>query len=231
MRKLLLAVLLSLLTAGLWAQSTPPATDDAAQLRQEIDQLKKTMNGLEQRLDAQEKDAQQKAAQPAAPKVEAASTADLQTSVRDLNDRVLDTERKGLRDRLEWGGDYRFEAHTIMGNVPAHYDGMQLQNLTVKTLWLFAPTTQGGLGITFNPNMLQQMTPDQFAGFVNQQQQQNYSQYQFFTNNLTFGGLKQAIGQFSPQMQQMLIGYLQQVTGNVQSVRRWHRSASLQRST
>jgi hypothetical protein len=213
MRKLLLAVLLSLLTAGLWAQSTPPATDDAAQLRQEIDQLKKTMNALEQRLDAQEKDAQQKAAQPAAPKVEAASTADLQTSVRDLNDRVLDTERKGLRDRLEWGGDYRFEAHTIMGNVPAHYDGMQLQNLTVKTLWLFAPTTQGGLGMTFNPNMLQQMTPDQFAGFVNQQQQQNYSQYQFFTNNLTFGGLKQAIGQFSPQMQQMLIGYLQQVTG------------------
>ncbi len=61
MRKLLLAVLMSLLTAGLWAQSTPApsATDDAAQLRQEIDQLKKTVNALEQRLDtAQEKNAQ-----------------------------------------------------------------------------------------------------------------------------------------------------------------------------
>src|ERR1700758_4064301 len=79
MRKVLLAVLMFLLTSGLWAQSAPPATDDAAQLRQEIEQLKKTMNALEQRLDAQEKDAQQKAAQPAAPKVEAASTADLQT--------------------------------------------------------------------------------------------------------------------------------------------------------
>jgi len=213
MRKVLLAVLMFLLTSGLWAQSAPPPTDDAAQLRQEIDQLKKTMNALEQRLDAHEKDVQKKPAQPVAPKDEVASTADLQTSVRDLNDRVLETERKGLRDRLEWGGDYRFEAHTIMGNVPAHYDGMQLQNLTVKTLWLFAPTTQGGLGMAFNPNMLQQMTPDQFAGFVNQQQQQNYSQYQFFSNNLTFGGLKAAIGQFSPQMQQMLIGYLQQVTG------------------
>ena len=41
MRKLLWAALLFLLTPGLWAQSAPPATDDAAQLRQEIDQLKK----------------------------------------------------------------------------------------------------------------------------------------------------------------------------------------------
>jgi uncharacterized protein DUF3373 len=206
-----------LLTAGLWAQSAPPATDDAAQLRQEIDQLKKTVNALEQRLDAQQKTAQPTAAQPAEKKEEAVSTTDLQTSVRDLNDRVLETERKSLRDRLEWGGDYRFEAHTIMGNVPAHYDGMQLQNLTVKTLWLFAPTSQGGLGLTFDPSMLQQMTPNQFAGFVGQQLQQNYSQYQFFSNNLTFGGLKQSIGQFSPQMQQMLMSYLQQVTGVYQN--------------
>lgn len=202
-----------LLTAGLWAQSPSPATDDAAQLQQEIDQLKKTVNALEQRLDAQQKTAQPTAAQPAEKKEETASTADLQTSVRDLNDRVLETERKSLRDRLEWGGDYRFEAHTIVGNVPGHYDGMQLQNLTVKTLWLFAPTSQGGLGMTFDPSMLQQMTPNQFAGFVGQQLQQNYGQYQFFSNNLTFGGLKQSIGQFSPQMQQMLMSYLQQVTG------------------
>jgi hypothetical protein len=215
MRKLLLAALMFLLTSGLWAQSAPapPADDNAAQLRQEIDQLKKTVNALEQRLDAQQKAAQPTAAQPAEKKDEAVSTADLQTSVRDLNDRVLETERKGLRDRLEWGGDYRFEAHTIRGNVPAHFDGMQLQNLTVKTLWLFAPQSKGGLGMTFDPSMLQQMTPDQFAGFVGQQVQQNYSQYQFFTNNLTFADLKGAIGQFSPQLQQALIQYLSQVSG------------------
>ena len=215
MRKLLLLVLMSLLTAGLRAQSTPAPspTDDAAQLRQEIDQLKRNMNALEQRLDAQEKGAQPAAAQPAVPKEEAISTMDLQTSVRDLNDRVLETERKSLRNRLDWGGDYRFEAHTIVGNVPAHYDGMQLQNLTVKTLWLFTPTAQGGLGMTFNPAMLQQMTPNQFGGFINQEVQQNYSQYQFFSNNLTFASLKQSIGQFSPQLQQMLISYLQQVSG------------------
>jgi hypothetical protein len=213
MRKLLLAALMFLLTSGLWAQSTPLATDDATQLRQEIEQLKKTVNALEQRLDAQQKAAQTNAAQPAEQKEAEDSTAELQTSVRDLNDRVLETERKGLRDRLEWGGDYRFEAHTIRGNVPAHYDGMQLQNLTVKTLWMFAPPSQGGLGMTFDPQMLGQYSPDQFAGLINQSVQQNYAQYQYFSGNLTFSGLKGAIGQFSPQMQQALMGYLQQVTG------------------
>ena len=210
MRKLLFVLLMFLLTAGLWAQTTP-ATDDAAQLRQEIDQLKKTINSLEQRLDAQEK-AGQTTVQPTV-KEDLVSPAELQTNVRELNDRMLETERRSLRDRLDWGGDYRFEAHTIFGNVPAHYDGMQLQNLTVKTLWMFAPTTQGGLGMQFDPNMFSQMTPAQYSDFVGQQVQQNYGQYQFFTGNLTFDHLKQGIGQFSPQMQQMLIQYLQQVPG------------------
>lgn len=140
----------------------------------------------------------------------------MQTNVRDLNERVNQTERKTLRDRLG-GGDYRYEMHTIRGNVPAHYDGMQVQNLMVNTLWLFAPQSQGGLGMTFDPNMLGQMTPTQFAGFLGQQIQQNYAQYQFFNNNLTFSGLKGAVGQFSPLMQQMLMNYLTQVPGVLKS--------------
>ena len=90
---------------------------------------------------------------------------------------------------------------------------MQVQNLMVNTLWLFTPTTQGGLGMQFDPNMLSQMTPTQFGGFLKQQVQQNYSQYQYFSNNLTFPGLKQSVGAFSPQMQQMLMNYLTQVPG------------------
>src|ERR1700746_1340237 len=213
MRRLLVVALLFLLPAGLWAQSTPPATDDAAQLRQEIDQLKKTVGALEQRLEAQEKAKQPAAAQTETPKEEAFAPAEVQTTVRDLNDRVSVAERRSLRDRLDWGGDYRFEAHTIRGNVPAHYDGMQLQNLTVKTLWMFAPTSQGGLGMQFDPQILKQMTPAQYASFLGQQVQQNYSQYQYFTSNLTFLQLKQALGQFPAQMQQMLMQYLQQGPG------------------
>jgi hypothetical protein len=213
MRKLLLAVFLFLLLAtGLWAQSAPPATDDAAQLRQEVDQLKKTISVLEKRLDAQEKATQTPAAQN-----ETVPASELQTNVRDLSERVSATERKSLQDRLQWGGDYRFEAHTIRGNVPSHYDGMQLQNLMVKTLWMFSPQSQGGLGMTFDPNMLGQMTPAQFSGFINQQVQQNYSQYQLYSGTLTFDQLKASVGQFSPQMQQMLMTYLSSVPGVLQA--------------
>ena len=211
MRKLLWAVLMVPLATGLWAQS-PPATDDAAQLRQEVDQLKKTLQVLEQRLEAQEKAAQEKAV-PATAKEEVTSVTDLRTDVKDLNERVAETEKKGLLDRLQWGGDYRFEAHTIRGHVPGHFDGMQLQNLMVKTLWLFAPQDQGGLSMPFDPAMLGQMTPAQFSGFISQQVQQNYAQYQFFSSNLSFNNLKQSVGQFSPQMQQMLMQYLQQAPG------------------
>jgi hypothetical protein len=216
MRKVIFVALVIVLNVGLWAQ-TAPAPDDAAQLRQEIEQLKKTVNSLEQRLNAQEKAAPPAAAQSTASETSAAKESqartDIETNVRDLNERVSETERKGLLDRLQWGGDYRFEAHTIRGNIPAHYDGMQLQNLMVKTLWLFAPKSQGGLGMSFDPALLSQMTAAQFSGFISQQVQQNYSQYQFFSGNLTFPALKQAVGQFSPQMQQALIQYLQQAPG------------------
>src|SRR5215470_6762911 len=227
MRKLQWTALLLLLTTGLWAQSAPPATDDAAQLRQEIDQLKKTMAALEQRLDAQDKT---KIAEPPAPATRAAPTtvspttvSDLQESVRDLNERIADTERRSLKDRLDWSGDYRFEAHTIRGTVPNHFDGMQLQNLMVKTLWAIAPPSQGGLGMSLDPSALPP-DPNQFAGGLNQAVQQNYSQYQFFTTNLKFNstdpnnpGLKQRIGQFPPQLQQMLMQYLMGVNGVYQS--------------
>lgn len=226
MRKLLLTVPILVLISGLWAQTAaPPATVDADQMRQEIDQLKKTINSLEQRLDAQES-----AAKPATAATPASQTAtsqpaaskdvalgDLQSNVRDLNERVNQTERKTLRDRLEWGGDYRYEFHVIRGNIPTHYDGMQLQNLMVNTLWLFTPQSQGGLGMAFNPAMLGQMTPSQFSAFVGQQVQQNYAQYQYFTNNLTFPALKGGVGQFSPQMQQTLMNYLGQVPGVLQN--------------
>jgi len=219
MRKFLI-ICFMLLGAGLWAQSPPPA-DDNAQLRQEVDQLKKTINALEQRLSAQEKAAQEKAAQEKAaqPAVSAAAQKDttsvpeLQASVKDIDERVRETERRGYLDRLNWSGDYRFEAHTIRGNIPAHYDGMQLQNLVVRTLWVMTPVAQGGLGMAFDPAMLQGMTPAQFKGFLDNQVASNYGTYQFFTNNLTFDQLKGAMGQFPPALQQQLMGYLMQAPG------------------
>src|SRR6516162_9979567 len=77
-----------LMLAGLevWAQTTPPAgqsntitPEEATQLRQEIDQLKKTVNVLEQKLEAQSK--------PAVPSEHV--TADLASNYAELGGNVL----------------------------------------------------------------------------------------------------------------------------------------------
>jgi len=222
MRNLLLAVTVFLLTAGVWAQTSPKATDDAAQLRQEIDQLKKTIDSMEQRLDAQNKASKPPATQPSDTNQ---AISDLQTSVRELNDRTNQTERKSLRDRLEWGGDYRFEMHTIRGNIPAHYDGMGVQNLMVNTMWFgamngYAPSQM--IGLLSSPTLPNgaQNTPANFANLLNGAIANNYASYQYFTNNLTFSngnpsnpGLKQMISAFSPDQQRAFMNYLSQVPG------------------
>jgi hypothetical protein len=197
MRRLVsLAVGLFLLAVpALWAQDTvqlPAASNaEAGQLRLEIEQMKKSMAALEQRLAEQEKAAQAKPKEEGKP--ETVSASDLQSDVKDLNERVSATERHGLLDRLQWSGDYRFEAHTITGNVPAHFDGMQMQNLVVKTLF-FANTNGGAFPTSVDA--------------INNNVAARYSDYQFFTSNLKFSDLKSAMAQFPPSMQQQLFGML-----------------------
>jgi hypothetical protein len=204
---LILTIYLLLAGATAWAQtpappppgSTPstaapaPAKDDAAAVRQEIEELKKTLAALGKRLEAQEQQRQAELqAQQQAPKQESSSSKELEAKVEELDSRVSKTEVKGALDRLNFSGDYRFEAHTIFGNVPAHYDGMQLQNLVVKTLFAFP--ILGRMPTSVNE--------------INSTVSAHYSDYLQFTNNLTFEQLKQAMGSFSPQMQQQLFGLL-----------------------
>jgi len=196
------------------AQTPSASTDENAQLRQELEQMKKAVAAMEERLAAQEKASKQRLEEAKQDNPsDQTKTADLEAQVKELDHRVSQTERRGALDRINFSGDYRFEAHSLWGDVPAHYDGMQLQNLMVKTLWMTAPTAQGGLGMPLDPNMFSQMTPTQFSAFLGQQVQQNYSQYQVYTGNLTFSQLKGSLSQFSPQMQQMLTSYLLQVPG------------------
>ena len=232
MRKTIAAFLCIVLLTGpaVWAQNQPAAasSDDTAQLRQEVEQLKKALAAMEQRLEAQEKAAQEKkqaestqAAQSQTAPTETVSVADL----KDLDSRVTKVERKSTLDRLQWSGDFRVETHSIFGNVPAHYDGMQLQNLMVKTLWLTSPQSNGGLGMPFDPGMMDPTSPKYvppayFAAMINGAVTGNYSSYQYFSNNLKFDnpsmtnpGLKQMVGSFSPQMQAAMMQYLGQVPG------------------
>ncbi len=144
---------------GPTAASTQPSTtssDENAELRRELEQMKKAVAAIEERLSAQEKAAQEKKEEEAkqVPAGDQSTTAELATEVKDLDHRVAQTERRGALDRLNWSGDFRVENNSIFAHIPAHYDGMQLQSLMVKTLWTIAPTSQGGLGLSLDPSKL-----------------------------------------------------------------------------
>ena len=145
-------VLLLCLTCApaLLGQQAATTPNDNAQLRQEVEQLKKTLADLEQRLATQEKKAD--AVTPATPTAAAPATAttepgpttvDLQAQVKDLDERVQKTEMHTALDRLNFSGDYRYEVHSIYEHIPAHYDGMQLQNALVRTVFCFNNTALG----------------------------------------------------------------------------------------
>jgi DNA-binding protein YbaB len=51
----------------------------------------------------------------------------LREDVDDLDDRLMEPERHAAVDRIEWGGDFRFQAHSIDASIPDHINGLQLQ--------------------------------------------------------------------------------------------------------
>jgi len=165
-------------------EAAPASTaENPDQLRQELETLKKAMAALEARLAATEKQVQAEA--PAA-------ASGLVTDVKELDQRLMTTEREQALDRVRFSGDYRFEVHNIRGNVPAHFDGMQLQNLVVKTM--FAMPILG--------------RPPASVNEINNAVDTNWSRYQQFLSGLTFDKLKTSMGGFSPAMQQQLFGLL-----------------------
>jgi hypothetical protein len=167
-------------TPGQSNQTAPKTEPNTQQLRTEVEQLKQMLTAMEERLAAQEKKQQEQTAQ------------ETQDKVKDLDKRVTKTERDSALSRIRWGGDYRFEAHSIKGTIPAHFDGMLLQNLIVKSMF-----TMNTLG-----------RPPASVNEINQTVAAHYGDYKYFTDNLTFDKLKQSMGQFPQQLQQQLFGML-----------------------
>lgn len=193
MRKLISSVLAMLLLSGpaIFAQSiatTTPPTEPAqsskaetGELRDQIELLKKTIIALEQRLAAQEKKQETQEEQQKT-----------KGELKELDKRVTKAERDNALQRVRITGDYRFQAHSINGTIPAHFDGMKLQNLVVKSM--------------FAMNMLGR--PPVSIDEINQAVAGHFGDYQYFTSNLNFDQLKQAMASFPPQLQQQLFGML-----------------------
>jgi hypothetical protein len=174
---------------GSGAGSAP--ADSSEQVKKEIETLKKSIAALEERLAAQEKQEKQKQDEK-----QQASVAELKSDVKDLDQRVSATERNQSMDRLHFTGDYRFEAHSIRGDVPSHFDGLSLQNLVIRTMF-----SMPILGRT--PTSVDE---------INRTVGAHQTDYQNFLNGLTFDKLKAAMGSFPPQLQQQLFGMLMPAT-------------------
>ncbi len=171
--------------AGPAAVPATPAVATTEGLQQELDKLKQEVAALEEKLKTREQQAQQ-------PKQPEPAPSEVAQSLKELDQRVSETERGQALDRLRFSGDYRFEGHSIIGTVPSHFDGMQLQNLLVKTM--FAMPILG--------------RPPASLSEINNTVSSNYANYLQFTNNLTFNQLKQGMASFPAAMQQQLFGML-----------------------
>jgi len=116
----------------------------------------------------------------------------LKNEIKDLEKRVMKNERKSALDRINFSGDLRVEANSISLDTPDHFNGMALQKLMVDTMFYM-----GATGMM--PESL-----DAVNGFI----AQNYSQYLYFTDNLTFDWLKQQVQNTPPEMMQGLMQFL-----------------------
>jgi hypothetical protein len=209
--KRIIAMLLTAVVCSLPA--TAQTITDNQGIQSQIEQLKQSLASLEQKLEDQQKAAEaekQKSEAEAAKKQEELKAEEKETvsealkaDIKELDQRVTKTERRSALDRLNWSGDIRVENNSIFAHVPTHFDGMQLQSLLVKSLWLFSPTSVGGLNLG-GPNMAGAPAligpflgspngPAQFAGFLQSTlngtsgiPNANNAQYQFFVGNLKF---------------------------------------------
>ncbi len=116
----------------------------------------------------------------------------LKAEIEELSDRMDSVEKKSAMDKLNFSGDYRFEATNIEGYFPAHYDGMVLQNMMIGAMFYYGATAMFPASTTDISNFI--------AG--------NYADWLYFSNSLSFQDLKSMMAMFPPAMQDALMGML-----------------------
>ena len=122
-----------------------------------------------------------------------AEIASLKQDIKDLEKRVMKNERKTALDRINFTGDFRFEANSIQADFGDYFDGMQLQRGLVDTLFYFGE------------NGMPPMSPEDVGNYI----AENYADYLYYIDNVvTFDWLKEQFGRFPPDMQQALMQQL-----------------------
>jgi hypothetical protein len=112
--------------------------------------------------------------------------------VEELEQRIEELEMKAAKDRIEFTGELRVTADNIQATMAERYDGLALQKGIVDTLFYYGET--GSFP----------MAPEDVPNYI----ADNYGDYLFYQDNLTFDDIKQAMAMFPPEQQEMLMGML-----------------------
>jgi hypothetical protein len=112
--------------------------------------------------------------------------------IDELEDRIEELEVKAAKDRVQFTGELRLTADNIQATQAERYDGIALQKGIVDTMFYFGAT-----------GMLP-MSPDDVNNYV----AENYGDYLYYQNNLTFDQIKQGMAMFPPAQQQALMQML-----------------------
>jgi hypothetical protein len=112
--------------------------------------------------------------------------------IKDLEQRIEELEMKAAKDRIQFTGELRVTADNIQATQAEYFNGMMLQKGIVDTLFYY------GANGSFP------MTPEDVPNFI----AENYGDYLFFQDNLTFGQIKESMAMFPPDQQQMLMQML-----------------------
>ncbi len=162
------------LTMGVVLVATCAFAQTPSSTQEEIQLLRQQLQQLQQRLDQLEQEAAQ----------QAKKTKKVEKKQKRLQKTVMANQRKTALDRINFTGDFRFEANSIATSMPDFYNGMAVQKGMVDTMFYM-----GANGM-----------PPQSLDDVHQFIAQNYSQYQYFLSQLTWDRLRQAVGQIPPEM-------------------------------
>ena len=129
-----------------------------------------------------------------------AGDADLEKKIKDLEKRLRKVERKAATDRVDFTGDFRFEAHSIDADIPDFMDGMALQNVMAQTLFYFGHSG-GNLPMNDMADPMAGMDFAELGSYI----MANGGDYMAYANALTFDGLQGDMG----GMMTAMAGWLQ----------------------
>lgn len=91
----------------------------------------------------------------------------LSEDMEDLDSRIMEPEKHAVLDSIQWGGDFRFQAHGVDADIPDHISGIQLQGFLVGGLQQF-----GLLGDDFTfdelKSVVQSLPPEQVEALLGQ---------------------------------------------------------------